>query len=227
MTVNGIGKGMDQSPITAENQTPGKALTQSDFMKLFLMQMKTQNPMKPFDSGEMMQQMSQLTSLSATQQLESTIKMMNANMGRSQVLSATQLIGKRVAVASDKSPLMQNADGTSGLDGSIVLPKASTGAVVEVRDSANNLVKTISLPASGSGVQDFHWDGKNEKGEQMEPGFYSISAKGNFGSESRELYTAGVFKINSVTMDPQTSSVILNVDGMGGMDMGNIIKIMS
>lgn len=227
MTVNGISKGLDQTPVTPDSQVPGKALTQSDFMKLFLMQMKTQNPMKPFDSGEMMQQMSQLTSLSATQQLESTIKLMNANMGRSQVLSATQLIGKRVAVASDKSPLIQNSDGTSGLDGSIVLPKASTSSTVEIRDASNNLVKTITLPASGSGVQDFHWDGKNEKNEQMEPGFYSISAKGNFGSESRDLYTAGVFKINSVTMDPSTSSVILNVDGLGGMDMGNIIKILS
>ncbi len=35
--------------------------------------------------------------------------------------------------------------------------------------------------------------------------------------ESKQFYTAGMFKVNSVTMDRQTSQVILNVDGLGGV----------
>lgn len=227
MNIKGVGRSPEVDRTSSDNQVSGKALTQEDFMKLFLAQMKTQSPTKPFDSGEMMQQMSQLTSLSATQQLETTIKMLNTNMGRSQVLSATQLIGKRVAIASEKSPLTANPDGTSSLDGSVVIPKSTTGTTVEIRDEMNNLVKTIHLPASSTGIQDFHWDGKNEKNEPMAAGFYNISAKSTIDGQSTDVYTAGTFKINSVTMDPKTSSVILNVDGMGGMDMGNIIKILS
>ncbi len=227
MNVNQIGKAAADDHPSQNMQVSGKALTQEDFMKLFLAQMKTQSPTKPFDSGEMMQQMSQLTSLSATSQLENTIKLLNSNMGRSQVLSATQLIGKRVAIASDKSPLGTNPDGTSSLDGSVVIPRSTTETTVEIRDSMNNLVKTLHLPASSAGIQDFHWDGKNEKNEMQQPGFYTISAKANIEGQSTDVYTAGIFKVNSVTMDPKTSSVILNVDGMGGMDMGNIIKILS
>jgi flagellar basal-body rod modification protein FlgD len=186
--------------------------------------MKSQSPLKPFDSSDMMQQMSQLTSLSATQELEKTIKSMNANMGRSQVLAATQLIGKKVAVASDKSPL----DEKEGLSGSVIVPGNSSEINIEIRDSANKLVKTIKLPGSSSGVVDFHWDGLDAEGKPTNlPGFYNISAKATINGEAKEIYTAGIFKVNSVTMDRQSSSVILNVDGLGGMDMGDIIKILS
>lgn len=223
--ISGDDKTVDEIP---RNQVVGKPLGQDDFMKLFLAQMKTQNPLKPFDGSDMMQQMSQLTSLSATQELEKTIKLMNANLGRSQVLSATQLIGKKVAIASDKSPLLYHADGkVDGLDGSVIVPGHAAEITVEIRGKDNKVVKTIQLPASDSGVVDFHWDGLDAEGKAMPADFYTISAKGKINDETQDLYTAGIFKVNSVTMDRQTSSVILNVDGIGGMDMGDIIKILS
>lgn len=228
MTVKGVNQNVVLQGEQPINKVAGKALSQDDFMRLFLAQMKTQSPLKPFDSGEMMQQMSQLTSLSATQELEKTIKMMNANLGRSQVVSATQLIGKRVSIASDKSPLVYGADGkVQGLDGSVILPASATDVTVEIRDASNKLVKTIKLPASNSGIQDFHWDGLDAEGKPMPADFYTISAKATMGGQSQPVYTAGMYKVNSVTMDRQTSTVILNVDGMGGIDMADIIKILS
>lgn len=225
MSVHGINNNTVEK--NQNNQVPGKSLSQQDFMKLFLAQMRAQSPLKPFDSGEMMQQMSAMTSVSATAELEKTVQMMNSNLGRSQVLSATQLIGKRATIASDKSPLINNKDGTASLDGSIILPQSSTAARVEIRDTSGNLVKAIDLAASSAGVQDFHWDGRDADGKLMPEGFYSISANANMGGQNTQVYTAGVFKVTSVTMDRKTSAVILNVDGMGGMDMGDIVKILS
>lgn len=227
MSVKSIDSNKAMYSEPAPVKTAGKALTQEDFMNLFLAQMRTQSPLKPFDSGEMMQQMSQLNSFSATKELETTIKMMNANLGRSQVVSATQLIGKRVAIVSDKSPLEMGADGKPGLDGSVVVPGNATDITVEIKDSGNKLVKTIKLPASSAGIVDFHWDGLDAEGKPMPADFYNISAKATIDGQPKDIYTAGFFKVNSVTMDRQTSSVILNVDGMGGMDMGDIIKILS
>jgi flagellar basal-body rod modification protein FlgD len=228
MSVKGIANQAAMPDEQPRNQAVGKALSQDDFMKLFLAQMKTQSPLKPFDSGEMMSQMSQLTSLSATQGLEKSIKMMNANLGRSQMVQATQLIGKKVAIVSEKAPLNYSADGKiEGLDGSVILPAASNGATVEIKDANNKVVRTITLPASNSGLQDFHWDGMDAEGKPMPKDYYTISAKANINGNTEDVYTAGVFRINSVTMDRQTSQVILNVDGMGGMDMGDIIKILS
>lgn len=223
MKIDGLGPQGMQTDGIPTTRVSGKALSQNDFMRLFLTQMKTQSPLKPFDSSDMMQQMSQLTSLSATQELEKTIKLMNANLGRSQVLSATQLIGKRVAVASDKSPLVDK----EGLSGSVVVPGNASEITIEIKDSNNKLVKTIKLPGSSAGIVDFHWDGLDGDNKPMPPDFYNISAKATINGEPKDIYTAGIFKVNSVTMDRQTSAVILNVDGLGGMDMGDIIKILS
>lgn len=217
---------MSSSSMTQEiptTKSSSKALNQDDFMKLFLTQMKTQSPLKPFDSSDMMQQMSQLTSLSSTQELQKTIQLMNANLGKSQLLSATQLIGKTVAVASDQSPLIEN----QGLNGSVIVPGNASEITVEIKDKGGNLVKTVNLSGASSGIVDFHWDGMNSENKPMAPDFYSISAKAKIGGNEQAIYTAGNFKINSVTMDRQNSSVILNVDGLGGMDMSDIIKILS
>lgn len=203
--------------------TGSRNLSQQDFMKLFLTQMRTQSPLKPFDSSDMMQQMTQLNSLSATEQLEKSIRLMNSNLGRSQVVAATQLIGKKVVIPSQVSQLTES----DGLNGSVVVPAHARSIEVEIKDKDDKLVKKLSLPASDSGVVDFHWDGKDENGEMMPADYYHLSAKGDFGGEQIDIPTAGYFKVNSVTMDRQTSSVILNLDGLGGVDMGNIIKILS
>jgi flagellar basal-body rod modification protein FlgD len=227
MTVNPISNNNAMPNEVPMDKVGGKALTQDDFMKLFLAQMRTQSPLKPFDSGEMMQQMSQLTSLSATQELEKSIKMMNSNLGRSQVVAATQIIGKRVSIASEKSPLLYGADGkVQGLDGSVILPGSATDVTIEIKDANNKVVKTIKLGASNSGVQDFHWDGLGADGAPMPADFYTMSAKATMNGETKDIYTAGMFKVNSVTMDRQTSQVILNVDGLGGVDMADVIKIL-
>ncbi len=211
---------LSDAPITT---TGSKALSQEDFMRLFLTQMRTQSPLKPFDSSDMMQQMSQLNSLSATEQLEKTIRMMNANLGKSQVVTATQLIGKKVVLPSGVSPLVEN----EGMDGSVVLPMRASSIEVEIKDKNDKLVKKITLPASDSGVVDFHWDGKDEDGNLMPADYYHLSAKGTFGAEEYDIPTAGYFKVNSVTMDRQTSNVIINLDGVGGVNMSDIIKILS
>lgn len=211
---------LGDAPVTS---TGNKALSQEDFMRLFLTQMRTQSPLKPFDSSDMMQQMSQLNSLSATEQLEKTIRMMNANLGKSQVVTATQLIGKKVVLPSGVSPLVEN----EGMDGSVVLPMRASAVEIEIKDKNDKLVKKLTLPASDSGVVDFHWDGKDEEGNTMPADYYNLSAKGTFGSEKYDIPTAGYFKVNSVTMDRQSSNVIINLDGVGGVNMGDIIKILS
>lgn len=198
----------------------GKSLNENDFLKIFMKQMTMQSPDKPLDSGEMMQQMSQLTALESNKSLKKAIEEMNRSIGQSQVMNATQMIGKRVAVASEVSPLSEK----DGLKGSIVVPPGVNNVAVNIMDQNNTLVKKMMVPITGSGVVDFSWDGKNEAGEAMKPGFYKIAANGQIKGKDESLPTAGFFNVNSVTMDRQSSGVVLNVDGLGGIGMNEIIK---
>ncbi|MDP1603531.1 MAG: FlgD immunoglobulin-like domain containing protein [Legionella sp.] len=203
-------------------QAHGTQLSQDDFMKILLTQMRLQTPQNPFDSNTMMQQMSQLTNLSATKDMENAVKSLNTNLGTNQVLSASQLVGKNVQVPNDLSPLIAG----EGLKGSVILPQDVENTTVTIKDQSGKVVKTIELGASSSGVVDFTWDGMDGENNAMTPGFYSISATTQIKGENVALRTAGTFKVNSVALDKNGNGVILNLDGLGGVNMKDLIKIL-
>lgn len=200
-----------------------KELSKDNFIKLFLTQLKMQSPLKPLQSSEMMQQMSQLTSLSATQDLEKTIKNLNSNLGKSQVLQASQLIGKKVQLLNSISPLTAN----DGLSGSVVLPAPAKDLKIAIKDKNENVVKTINLgDIQSNGLVDFKWDGKDEAGNVLAADFYKMTATATLNGQTTKLPTTGTFKVNSVGSDSKTDGVIINVDGIGGVNMEDVIKIL-
>lgn len=222
--INGPGgtKAPDDMIIKGQRQIKGKELTKDDFMKIFLKQIKMQDPNKPFDSSAMLQQMAQLTSLSASEELQKTIKSLNLSIAKSQVMSASQLIKKKVQLGAKVAPLVEK----EGLSGSVILQGKSNDVTITIRDDDGKVVKTIKKSASSGGVLDFSWDGKDEAGNEMKAGFYKISATANFNGKTVDVPTAGTFVVDSVAMDPSTGTVILNVDGLGGVGMDDIIKIL-
>lgn len=204
---------------------PGQrnALDQQDFMKLFTAQLRAQNPSKPLDTAAMMQQMSQLASLSATEALEKSVKSLNENLNKSQIMGATQAIGKTVQIPSKVSPLVKG----EGLNGSAIVPQPASAVTITIKDDNNNVVKTIEKPGSGAGVVDFEWDGKDDSGKELEPKFYHISATATIAGNPVEIPTAGNFKVKSVALNKTTGEIIFNVDGLGGVEMSHIVKILN
>lgn len=202
------------------------SLKPDDFIKLFLAQMKNQNPMQPTDSSAILQQMSQISQISASNDMQKTMKdlstSVNTTLANSQVLQATQLIGKNVQIQSTVSPLIQD----EGLSGSVMVPGPASEVNVSIMDSAGNTIQTIPLGvARSAGLMDFKWNGIDKNGIVMPPDFYHMVATSVVGGKAVTSQTAGSFKVNSVALDPATG-VILNVDGLGGKSMGEIIKIM-
>jgi flagellar basal-body rod modification protein FlgD len=220
MTISSI----NTSRLNEDNDTKVKRtqLSPNDFMTLMLAQLKMQDPSKPYDNTAMLQNMAQISSLNSTQDLQATIKSMNTNLSKSQVLSASQLVGKNVALPSDVSPLVADA----GLNGSIIVPQPASAVTVTIKDSNNQDIRTLSLGSSAAGVMDFKWDGTDETGKKMDPGFYHIAASVTLNGKPTSATTAGIFKVNSVALNQKDGEVILNVDGMGGMKMNDILKIL-
>lgn len=210
------------NPVAAAKTGGSNQLSQDDFIKILLTQMKLQTPQNPFDSNTMMQQMSQLTNLSATKEMENAVKSLNTNLGANQVLAASQLVGKKVQVANDTSPLVAN----DGLKGSVVLPRDVDNATVTIKDQNGRVVKTLELGASLAGVVDFSWDGMDADNKLQAPGFYKISASSVVNGETVAIPTAGTFNVNSVALDRNGGGVILNLEGIGGINMQELVKIL-
>lgn len=131
----------DSNPVNPSLAKANAPLSQDDFIKILLAQMRLQTPENPFDSNTMMQQMAQLTNLSATKDMEAAVKNLNSNLSTSQVLNASQLIGKKVEIANECSPLIAG----EGLKGSISLANDAEKIHVNIYDLSNKLIKTIDL----------------------------------------------------------------------------------
>ncbi len=78
-------------------------LDTDSFLKLLISQLQNQDPLAPMENSEMVQQISQIRSIGATDQLTSTL----GNLASSQELvTASSLIGQKVTgLANDASPV--------------------------------------------------------------------------------------------------------------------------
>lgn len=221
MPVNGIGAA---SGVGAQkDRVPKNQLDQEAFMKLFIAQLRAQNPSKPLDSAAMLQQMSSLAAMTSSQNLDKTIQTLNANLKQSQMVDASQLIGKKVQLFKGVSPLIKG----EGLGGGVFINQKTTSVTITIRDQNNNVVQTIEKPVNGTGVVDFEWDGRDKNGQLMEPGMYKISASAIVDGKAVDMETLGDFKIGSVTLDKQSNTLYLNIDDLGGVEMDKIVKILN
>lgn len=219
MSGNGI---MKTDPHVGEGRRPPKKdLDKEDFMTLFVAQMLSQNPTKPYDGNTMMQQMGQMSSLAATEDLQKTIHSLNYSLGKSGMLSASQLVGRKAHLVSDKSPLIKG----EGLRGSALVPAKTEDIVITIKDAKGGIVKTIHKGTSEKGGPvDFDWDGKDANTNDLPEGIYTISATGKINGKQVDLKTAGCFNIESVAMNPMTADIIVNVS-TGAFDIGQIVKV--
>ncbi|MBM3460687.1 MAG: hypothetical protein FJX76_01145 [Armatimonadetes bacterium] len=105
-------------------QQPGnKTLGKDDFLKLFLTQLKHQDPEKAQDQSQMLAQMAQFTSLEQMQNLNKTQESANA---ASQLGAASNLIGRTISVRDGE-------DIYSGTVSSVKLEKGLPKLVIGLR----------------------------------------------------------------------------------------------
>jgi len=99
---------MDMSGIASTYTTAGsdaamapkKELGKEDFLQLFTMQLRAQNPLKPMDSTGFTTQMAQFSSLEQLTNINTNLNNLLLFQNSLQNVSATNIIGKKVVVAS-------------------------------------------------------------------------------------------------------------------------------
>ncbi len=82
---------------TSSIRVPTKLLDQADFLKLIVVQMQNQDPLKPQTDTEFLAQMTTFTTLEQTKTMQSDISQMRAQQ---QVLKGMSLMDREVVVKS-------------------------------------------------------------------------------------------------------------------------------
>ncbi len=155
-------------------------LDKDAFLKLFLAQLKNQDPMNPMESHELAAQLAQFTSLEKLNNIDTGINALNKAKNPKTSFEALNLIGK--VVATDSSRIIrtdENEDHSIEFD----IMKKADKAQVEIKDALGMTVRKLEALELEPGVNKIKWDGRLENGTLAQPGEYKvvIDAKGPSG----------------------------------------------
>jgi flagellar basal-body rod modification protein FlgD len=196
MTTSGINTATATG--TATNPTAKKnSLDQADFLKIFVTQLKFQDPLQPLDNYQMASQMSQFSMVQSLNSMTEAMKSMESSQATVNNLQAASLVGKKVEVMGNTLSLSQ---GTAS-EGSYQLDKPGK-ATIKIMDEKGSLVRVIESQVNGTQKQPLLWNGKNDQGIALPDGQYSfqVSAVDAQGAVI-EVKTTMVGKVEGVTLD--------------------------
>lgn len=207
----------------AEQKTEEKSnnLGQADFIRLLMTQMELQSPLNPYDSNQMLQQMTNLASLDSNNSLKTTLEDLSTNLISNHALQASNTIGKNAQVPSQVG-ILSSAD---GLKGSVFVDKPASELSLSIKDASGKVVKNMDLGSSAVGTLDFKWDGIGDDGQAVPPGQYQLAVTGLSNGEVTSFGTGVNDKIKSVTFSQQGSGLVLNLEHLGAVDFQKISSI--
>lgn len=215
-----LNAGSKSSSSTTETGT--SALGKDSFLQLLVTQLNNQNPLDPQDNTEFVSQLAQFSSLESMQNLDTTLGTFYSSFQSSQALQASSLVGRSVIVNSSK---VQVDDPASGVKGSLVMPSKGDGVTLKIYDDSGDLVRTVDMGSQKAGNIDFKWDGKDDSGELVDAGTYTVKATASLDGTSTALTTYLPATVNSVTLGQNGGEMSLNLAGIGAVSASSIQTI--
>ena len=192
-----------------------KTLKQADFLSLLIQQMRNQDPTQPMDSSQMVSQLAQISQVQATQNMQTSFDALSQSMQGNQLLQASAMVGRSVTVPSAVGALQGGS-----LDGAVNVPDGGGQTLVQITDSAGNVVRTLDLGNQVAGLANFHWDGTGDNGQPLPPGSYGLQAQA--GNTAIATYVSG--KVAGVGMTG-SDGTYLDVAGLGGVLLSQVAQV--
>jgi len=224
---------IDTSVLTNVNSGGANGLSarQSDelresFMTLLITQLQNQDPLNPMENSEMTSQLAQINTVSGIEELNSTLEGITSQMDANQALQASGLIGKGVMVSGKDVLVEQDEDGNSYTTPfGIELDEPAANVTATIVGEGGQVIRVLDLEALDAGVQSFQWDGKNDQGESVASGRYSVQLEATDAEDEKIESTALQYAVvNSVTPNDRSGSVRLDLGAIYGQISLNDVK---
>jgi flagellar basal-body rod modification protein FlgD len=200
--------GLGQTQDTTSTKKTEALQGEETFLKMFMAQMKYQDPLSPMDSSQFTAQLAQFSSLEQLFTVNQNLESIKASQGQAGQFDALLFIGKEIT--ADGSSLSLDAGETA----SGAFQVAGSGeCTVMVLDAQGNLIRQIPLGYMEGGEHHFEWDGLDESGNQRAPGIYGfkVLARGDQG-QSLSVETMITGQVDKVALEG--ASPVLYVGGI-------------
>lgn len=222
MTINTNNTLPGSSTPTSSPSTAALAggMSQSDFLKLMTTQLQAQDPTNPVDNSQFVSQMAQFSQLSATQDLLTSVNSLGSTVSgalqTSQMLGSSSLLNRQVLVPS--SAISYSGSSVTGAAN----VSTAGNVTVNIVDATGKVVRSMNLGSQSSGLSQFTWDGKDDSGNPVAQGAYSMAASSN--GSSLDTYVAGA--VTSVGYGGTGVGTYLQVAGVGGVALSQVAQIL-
>lgn len=189
----------------------------TQFLNLLTTQLQNQDPLSPMDSTEFTNQLVQFS------QVEQSI---NTNKKLDDLLSlqlgsissvALGYVGMDISYVSSE----MNFNGTKPVDINFVLTDNASISKINIYDEAGEVVRTIDAPTT-AGAHTVSWDGKDNNGNQMAAGTYSLKMDA-LDKDSKPLKISTVVSGNVRGIESQDGVIYLLV-GDRAVSLGSVIQ---
>jgi flagellar basal-body rod modification protein FlgD len=150
------------------------SLGQEDFLKLLITQLENQDPLNPQDSTEFTAQLAQFSSLEQLTNINTALSNLQTIVFSQNNASITSLLGKSVLSYGNEIPVVSGQSADIKYD----LAQDASLVTVDIYDSSDNLVRTISPGSQSAGRQTVTFDGLDSSGNPLASGtyYYKVSA---------------------------------------------------
>jgi flagellar basal-body rod modification protein FlgD len=193
----------------AANAASAQSL-QDQFLNLLVTQLNNQDPLNPMDNSQMTSQLAQISTVQGITDLKSIVSSISGQIDVSQSMAAVSMIGKKVLVPGDAVKMDTDATGARvvtpiGID----LQADAADVKMTISDSSGRVVRSIDLGKQSSGILTPAWDGKDDSGNAMPDGSYTIgvtAVDGNGAAVTADALTYGqvqnvAYTTNGVRLD--------------------------
>lgn len=214
--IEGIGY---SQPSTAEklNSVGVKSANEQkdQFLKLLTFQLKSQNPLKPYDNQEFAAQLAQFSQL---EQLSDIRNLMEEQSKSNVLLSRTMsnaalpgMLGKTAKAFTNHVQLDDNRSVSMGYD----LKYPASDGLITILDQYGNTVNMIDITGNklNNGEHTMNWDGTDFNGDPLPEGTYTFFA--DFEESDGNTFSADTFtngKIEAVRF--KADGTVLVIGGM-------------
>ncbi len=180
-------------------ENPDSVLDKDSFMQLLLTELQYQDPTDPMDSDKILTQTSQLATLESADNTNKAMEELVTQMKASQDFSSISAIGKMASLGSNAITLQEEQ--LSNFE--VYFQNEIQTGTLTISDNNGNVVRSVPLDeqAGKSGVLAFQWDGKNDSGEQLNPGNYYVTADYTDTNGKAQKTQFGIYPVESVRFD--------------------------
>ena len=219
--VSGTTSSTTESSNIFKSQLDGDA-----FLKLFLTQLRYQDPTNPMESYELASQLAQFSSVEKLANINTNLTALQSSLSSITNAQMIGLIGKQVVALANT---LQVTGGTAS-NAAYAFESASGGTAnvtITISDENGNVVRTKTLSSQAAGQYEVNWDGLDNSNTKVSDGTYTFSVQATDSSGSALDVTSTVSG-TAYSYHLDSNSPYLVLDGPGGLKIptGNVMEVM-